>query len=91
MANHSTRRKLSTTIAPETQAYLDRMVREGRAGTLAEAVDRAVARVRQLDNRSRLEAATAAYFAGMSPEAAAEENQLGADLASAADEVDFDA
>jgi hypothetical protein len=91
MASHSTRRKLSTTVAPETQAYLDRMVKEGRAASLAEAVDRTVARARKLDNRRRLEAATAAYFANMSDEEGAEENRIGNSMASVVDEVDFDA
>lgn len=40
---------------------------------------------------NRLEEATAAYFASLSPEALEEENQLGAALASAAAQVDFDA
>jgi hypothetical protein len=84
------RRKLSTTIAPETQAYLDRMIREGRASNLAEAVDRAVARARRLDNRRRLAAATTAYFESMSEEEIAEENRLGNALAEASREINFD-
>ncbi len=40
---------------------------------------------------NRLEEATAAYFASLSPEALEEEKQLGAAVASAAGHVNFDA
>jgi len=40
---------------------------------------------------NRLEEATAAYFASLSPEALEEENRLGAAVASAAGQVNFDA
>jgi len=39
---------------------------------------------------NRLEKATAAYFASLSPEALEEENRLGAALADAASHVNFD-
>ena len=39
---------------------------------------------------SRLEKATAAYFASLSPEALEEENRLGAALSEAASHVNFD-
>jgi hypothetical protein len=91
MASSARRFKLSTTIAPETQAYLEGAVREGRARNLAEAVDKAVARARRSDNRTRLEAETAAYYASLSPEALREEQQLENAVGHAASKVDFDA
>jgi len=45
---------------------------------------------KQRTRLNRLEKATAAYFASLSPEALEEENRLGAAMASAAAQVDFD-
>jgi hypothetical protein len=53
-------------------------------------VDQVVKRVRQTDSRSRLEQATAAYFARLSPSAAQEEKKLGLALGQSGDEVRFD-
>lgn len=84
------RAKLSTTVAPESYAYLASMVKRRKARTLAEALDLALGRLRALDNRARLERDTAAYFAALSGKVAAEESRLAAALGQAADEVDFD-
>jgi 23S rRNA A2030 N6-methylase RlmJ len=91
MASAARRYKLSTTIAQETRLYLEHIVREGRARDMAEAVDQAVARVRRTDNRARLEAETAAYYASLSSEALREEQQLEDAVAHTASTVDFDA
>lgn len=80
------RSKLSTTVAPETIDFLERKVASGEASTIAEALDAAIAAVRRLENRRRLAHATAAYFAELDQS----ENALGASLASAASEIDFD-
>jgi hypothetical protein len=53
-------------------------------------VDQVVERARQTENRSRLEQATAAYFARLSPAAAREEEKLGLALGQSGDEVRFD-
>ncbi len=90
MAAPPNRHKISTTVAPETYAALERMVKTGRAATLAEAVDLAVAEVLREENRRRLEQDTAAQFAALSPEAVAEETKLGGELGELADEVNFD-
>jgi mRNA-degrading endonuclease toxin of MazEF toxin-antitoxin module/Arc/MetJ-type ribon-helix-helix transcriptional regulator len=74
-SNH--RRKVSTTISPEAYEFLRRLVESGRAATLAEAVDQVVRRARRTENRSRLEQATAAYFARLSRAAAQEEKSWG--------------
>ena len=86
----TTRTKLSTTVSAETLAFLERKVAAGEATTLAEAVDMAIRKVRQLENRQRLAAATARYFDELEPRAAAEEDAMGHDLASAAGAIDLD-
>lgn len=90
MRTRTQRRKLSTTVSAETEAYLENLVATGKAATIAEAVDLAVARSRRAERRAHLERATAAYFAGLSAETAATEAELEARVAQMADEVDFD-
>ena len=90
MRTSTNRRKLSTTVSRETQAYLENLVTSGRAESIAEAVDLAVARARRSERRARLEKDTASYFAGLPAKAAAEEAHLEASLGALADEVDFD-
>jgi hypothetical protein len=90
MPTKPARAKLSTTVAPETYHYLAGLVKSGRAGSLAEAVDEAVEYFRRNENRRRLARATADYFDGLSPETSAEENDLGKSLSSAAKGIDFD-
>jgi len=84
------RMKLSTTVAAENFAFLETMVSSGRTDSVAEAVDLAIARLRRVENRARLEAATAAYFDGLSPKAEVEERRLGSLLHASAGSVDFD-
>jgi hypothetical protein len=85
-----TRAKLSTTVSPETYDYLEQMVKSGEAASIAEAIDRSVAQVRQLENRKRLAKATSDYFEHLQPRAATEEKAIARDLASAAKGLDFD-
>jgi hypothetical protein len=66
------------------------MVSSGQASSVAEAVDRVVTRVRRIENRRRLEQATAAYFESLSPEALAEENEMATNLAAAVKGMEFD-
>jgi hypothetical protein len=82
--------KLSTTVASENFLFLESMVKMGRTDSIAEAVDVAIARLRRVENRARLEAATAAYFDGLSPEAQAEEQRLAQRLHLSAGSLDFD-
>ena len=84
------RRKLSTTISPETHDYLEAMVRAGRAVTIAEAVDLAVARARRAENRARLERDTSAYFEGLPARAAREEARLEEAFGQMIDEITFE-
>ena len=86
----TTRTKLSTTVSPETLEFLERKVASGEAASLAEAVDIVIRKVRQLENRQRLAAATARYFDELEPRAAAEESTIAHDFASAASGIDFD-
>ena len=84
------RKKLSTTIGARNYAYLRGMVKAGRAGSVGEAVDKAVEVVRRLDNRATLERQTAAYFKGLTANAAAEEADLENALSAASQELGFD-
>ena len=84
------RQKISTTIAPATLTYLERIVDSGEATTLAEAIDIAVERLRAVESRERLERDTAAYFEQMTEEEVAEERRLESDLSASARGLDVD-
>ncbi len=84
------RQKISTTIAPETLSYIERLIAKGEAQTVADAIDLMVERLRSAENRERLELDTAAYFERLSPEALAEESALASALAGRARGLDFD-
>lgn len=91
VANRAPNRvKLSTTVAAENLAYLAALVNAGRTGSIAEAVDLAIARLRREENRARLERATAAYFEGLSADAHAEERALARQLYASTASLDFD-
>jgi hypothetical protein len=90
MSVRAVRAKLSTTVAPENYEYLTTLVQSGKAGTVAEAVDSVITKVRHAENRRRLEQATAAYFNNLSREALAEENTLSAEMFDAAKDIEFD-
>ncbi len=66
MASRRRRQKISTTIAPENQAFLQSLIKRGKASSLADAVDRAVTVARRADARKKLEDATVAYYASLS-------------------------
>jgi hypothetical protein len=85
-----TRQKISTTIAPKTLAYLEKLIAKREAYTLAEAIDLLVERVQAAENRERLEHDTAAYFEQLSPEAAEEEAGLGSALPGSARKLDVE-
>lgn len=87
----TSRRKLSTTISDQSFRYLENLVTTRKAYSLAEAVDVAIQRLRQAENRARLEADTAAYFANRSDEEVAEDKALEDHLSEALQSVDFDA
>ena len=84
------RQKISTTIAPKTAAYLQQLIENSEATTLAEAVDLVIERLLVYENRERLARDTAAYFDGRSPEEAAEEERLGEALTASVKGIDFD-
>ena len=84
------RAKISTTIAPENYEYLTALVRAGKIGSLAEAVDQAVEQLRRAENRRRLAKATADYFGSLSGDAFTEESLLAESLHEAARDIDFD-
>ena len=78
-------------MAPETATFLTALIRRGKATSLAEAVDQAVAVARDAEAREKLEAATEAYYASLSDEDMKAENELGLAVAAAAALVDPDA
>ncbi len=84
------RAKISTTVAPETLEFLDRKVRSGEVANLAMALDTAIAKVRQIENRQGLAKATAAYFAELDQKTMTAENNLAKSIASASLGVDHD-
>lgn len=84
------RQKISTTIAPDTFAYIEKLISKGDATHVADAIDLMVERLRSAENRERLELDTASYFDRLSPEALAEESELAAGLARHARRIDID-
>lgn len=90
MASAAPRTKLSTTIARENFQYLESLVESGQAHNLAQALDLTLSRSRKIENRRRLEQATAAYYDALSPEARAEEEAWAESSSRAAAEVDLD-
>lgn len=84
------RRKISTTVASGTYAYLHALIARGRARNLAEALDISIGGLRTLEMRARLEQDTAAYFESLPTDVAADDLNLEAALDRSADEVDFD-
>jgi len=84
------RQKISTTISSSALEYLEGLIRNNDARTLAEAIDLAVERLLVYENRERLANDTAAYFANLSDEEAAEERRLESALSQSAGGVDFD-
>jgi hypothetical protein len=90
MPARANRRKISTTVAPETATFLKSLIREGKASSLAEAIDRTVAAVRRAESRNRLETETTAYYASLSGEELAAEKKLELTVGGVTSLVDFD-
>jgi hypothetical protein len=90
MPRQKNRQKLSTTIAPESAAFLQAEVQSGRAASTGQALDRVLAAVRRSRRRAELAKRTADYFAGIKPRARKQEEALEAALGALADEVEFE-
>ncbi len=90
MPSRRRRQKISTTIAPENEAFLKSLIKRGRASSLADAVDHAVTFARRAEARKRIEQATIAYYASLSGEELKEEQKLERAVGYAASQVDFD-
>jgi hypothetical protein len=84
------RQKISTTISSTALSYLEQLIESGEARNLADAIDLAVQRLLVHENRERLANDTAAYFANMTDEEAAEERRLEAALSQSAVGIDLD-
>jgi hypothetical protein len=90
MGVKAARAKISTTIDRKNYQYLDSMIESGKAGNLAEALDKVVARYRRLEMRLKLEKATADYFNRLPEKAVREESDLAAASHRLASIIDFD-
>jgi hypothetical protein len=84
------RQKISTTIAPENEAFLRSLIKRGKASSLAEAVDRALTVARRTEARKKLEEAMTTYYASLSGEALKDEQKLERAVGYSASQVDFD-
>jgi hypothetical protein len=84
-----TRQKISTTISSSTHKHLEQMIEKGEARSLADALDLVVQRLQVYENRERLARDTAAYFANMTDEEAAEEQKLEAAISQSARGINF--
>ena len=84
------RQKISTTISTSALSYLEESIQRGQARTLAEAIDLAIERLLVYENRERLANDTAAYFANLTDEEAAEEKRLEAALSNSSGGINFD-
>lgn len=84
------RKKISTTIAPESYAFLERLIASGKAANVAEALDIVLEEMRRADNRVRLEQMMEAYYENASPEAIAEENEIAEAFSRSAGEINID-
>lgn len=87
---HQKRVKISTTVAPETYASLERLIASGRAHSLADAIDFAFEAIRREENRARLEKMMAAYYENGSPAATDEENEIARASSRSAHEINLD-
>lgn len=85
-----TRQKISTTVSPATLSYLEKLIQDGSARNLADAIDLTVQKLLHYENRERLENDTGEYFERLSPDALEEESKLGAALANSVRGIDFD-
>jgi len=83
------RKKVSTTISPESYSLLRQLIRSGEASNLAEAIDVALDEKRRSDNRARLDRAMDEYFDSLTPDEIDEENRLGKAI-SASSEINAD-
>jgi hypothetical protein len=84
------RKKVSTTISPESYAFLRALIRSRKAENLAQALDYVLDEMRRAENRARLEAATTAYYDILTPEEIEEEDRLATSFASSAGDIDLD-
>ncbi len=90
MPARSRRPKISITIAPENRAFLESLIKRGKAANHSEAVDGLIEEARRAERRKRLGDATAAFYGSLSGDAVKAERKLEWASGSAASRVDFD-
>ncbi len=83
------RKKISTTVAAEGYAFLQRLIDEGKSDNLAGALDLVLQEARHQDNRERLERMTAEAYESMSPEAVAESKKIEKALSRSTGEINL--
>jgi hypothetical protein len=84
------RKKVSTTISPESYAFLRALIRSRKAENMAQALDYVLDEMRRAENRARLEAATAAYYDNAPRDVIDEENEIAESFAKSAGEINLD-
>ncbi|MGA8014153.1 MAG: hypothetical protein WB949_17110 [Candidatus Acidiferrales bacterium] len=84
------RQKISTTIGSEGYAFLRTLIKSGKAQNLAQAIDLVLEEFRRIENRQRLDRATAEYYETASQEAIDEGNQFAAAFSATASEIKID-
>jgi hypothetical protein len=84
------RKKISTTVAPDGYALLERIIASGKARNLAEAMDLVLEEARRRENRARLERLMEAYYDHGSPDATSEENEIAVAFSQSAHEIKLD-
>ena len=84
------RKKVSTTISPESYAFLRALIRSRKAENMAQALDYVLDEMRRAENRARLEAATTAYYDNAPQDVIDEENEIAESFSKSAGEINLD-
>jgi hypothetical protein len=84
------RRKISTTIAAESYAYLQHLIGSGKAQNMAEAIDSVLEESLRANNRARNEKAARDYYENATIGEITDENEIAATLVASLPDPLFD-
>jgi hypothetical protein len=70
--------KISTTVAPDTRAFLQQLIARGEASSLADAIDLVVGHQQASERRAAIEQQMAEYYEGLSDDELREQTSWGA-------------
>lgn len=70
--------KISTTVAPDTHAFLQQLIARGEATSLAGAIDLVVGHQKASERRAAIEQQVAEYYEGLSDDELREQTSWGA-------------